>query len=66
MNNKKQKKYLLDKEIERPLITICNFEVTEIIKYMCPTWESSLTKKNIVDNDGCNLKPIEVFVMLRY
>jgi hypothetical protein len=39
-------------EIEIPLITICNYEVMEIIKYLCPTlikYISKNTKKNTDD-----------------
>jgi hypothetical protein len=45
-------------EIEIPLITICNYEVMEIIKYLCPTlikYISKNTKKNTDD-----VKPIYI------
>lgn len=61
MNNEKQEKYLLDEEIKIPLITICNYEVMEIIKYLCPTlikYISKSTKKNTEDNDSFNVRPI--------
>ena len=48
MINEKQEKYLSDEEIEIPLITICNYEVLKIIKYLCPTlikYISKSTKK---------------------
>jgi len=52
MNNGKQEKYFSDEEIEIPLITICNYEIMEIIKYLCPTlikYISKNTKKNTDD-----------------
>ncbi len=59
----KQEKYLSDEEIEIPLITICNYEVMEIIKYLCPTlikYISKNTKKNTDDNDRYDVKPIYI------
>lgn len=44
MINEKQEKYLLDEEIEKPLVTICNYEVMEIIKYLCPTMMKYISK----------------------
>ncbi len=58
MINEKHEKYLSDEEI--PLITICNYEVMEIIKYLCPTlikYISKNTKKNTDDNDRYDVKP---------
>ena len=48
-------------EIEIPLITICNYEVMEIIKYLCPTlikYISKNTKKNTEENDSFNVRSI--------
>ena len=53
-------KNLSEEEIKSPLIKICNYEVTEIIKFICSTCYLPIVKntKNIDE------KPIEIFVML--